>query len=636
MNNAPELPPQPPRGRNLLRLAIGAVGIVYGDIGTSPLYAVKECFSPSFGLGLAAENILGVISLIFWALVVIVAVKYLSVVMRADNRGEGGILALLALLRPRSRHDTPRRGHLAYVTLGLLGAALLLSDGIITPAISVVSAVEGLKVATPLLQRWVVPVTVAILVLLFAVQRHGTGGIGSFFGPIMLGWFAMIAAMGLAWVVRRPDILLAANPVWAVRFFTQHGPGSVLILGAVVLCVTGSEALYADLGHFGRRPIRTAWYVVVFPALLLNYFGQGALLLERGPAATANPFYSMVPAGLLYLVVVVATIATIIASQALISGAFSLTQQAIQLGYAPCLKVVHTAHEVHGQIYVPEINALLGVACVALVLAFRSSDNLAAAYGIAVTGTMATTSVLLYGVARERWGWPRWLAGLVTGGFLAIDLLFLSGNIVKVAYGGWFPLAVSALLLLLMTTWQRGREILNELLRKRSVGIDSFSGLLAHEQLHRVPGVAVFLMTAPSLIPPALLHHLKLTKVLHERVILLAFETLGQPEVPDTERLQAAELGNGMWHVVARYGFMQPRSVPEVIRLCEERGIVPKGEGDISYFLGRVTVRTDGTSGMSRLRKRLFLFLLRRERPVTEFFDISPNRMAEIGIQVSI
>ena len=632
-----ELHGHAPAGRSgLIKLAIGAVGIVYGDLGTSPLYAVKECFNPVHGVTPAAENIMGVVSLIFWTLTLVVVVKYLTVVMRADNRGEGGILALMALLGTKKSKRSPRYTA-SLMVLGLLGAALLVADGMITPAISVISAVEGLQVATPVFSRAVMPVSAIILIALFLFQSRGTAGIGAFFGPVMIVWFICIAALGVPWIIRRPDILWALNPWHAIQFMMEHRLHGIVVLGAVVLCITGTEALYADLGHFGRRPIRFAWYALVFPALLLNYFGQGAILLASGEQVRHNPFYAMAPQHLLYPVVFIATAATVIASQALISGTFSLAQQAVQLGYSPRLTIVHTSREIRGQIYVPEANWALMLACVGLVVTFQTSSNLASAYGIAVTGTMVTTSILLFAVARQRWRWSLWAALALAGSFLLIDLLFLAGNLVKIIHGGWFPLAVSAVLLVLMTTYQRGRDVLADLLAKRSLSLDAFMNLVAREKtLYRAPGVAVFLMGEPHMVPPAMLHHLKLTKTLHQRVILLHVTTENVPEVPADDRMEISDLGSGFWRVIAHYGFIQDKSVPEIVRHCQKAGIIERGEGDISYFLGRLTLRTDGHSGMSRFRKALFGFLLRNERPVTQFFDISPNRVAEIGIQVSI
>ena len=620
----------------LLKLAIGAIGVVYGDIGTSPLYALRECFNPAHNIALDAANIKGIVSLIFWSLTLVVVVKYLTVVMRADNHGEGGILALMALLGSRRSRRAPRYTAIL-MTVGLLGTALLVADGMITPAISVISAVEGLEIAAPELSPLVWPISAVILVALFLVQSRGTAGIGALFGPVMVLWFACIAAMGIPSIISYPEILTAVNPWHAVKFMAVHHWAGIVVLGAVVLCITGTEALYADLGHFGRRPIRLAWYFLVFPALLVNYFGQGALLLAQGTGEVGNPFFALAPQQLLYPVVFIATAATIIASQALISGTFSLAQQAVQLGYCPRLTIIHTSREVHGQIYVPEVNSMLMLACIGLVVAFRTSSNLASAYGIAVTGTMVITSLLLFGVARQYWRWSRPAAFALVGGFLLIDLLFLLGNLTKILHGGWFPLVVSLFILMIMTTWQQGRQVLAEVLTKRSLSLDAFMSLVAREAtLYRTPGVAVFLLGEPKMAPPALLHYLKLTKTLHEKVILLHMMTESVPDVPAHDRVQITELGNGFWRLIAHYGFMQDKSVPEIIKLCEKAGIIERGEGDISYFLGRLTLRTDGNSGMTSFRKKLFGFLLRNERPVTQFFDISPNRVAEIGIQVSI
>jgi KUP system potassium uptake protein len=506
---------RPAVGRDLALLGLGALGIVYGDIGTSPLYALRECFHGPHAISVTPDNVLGVLSLVFWSLVIVICLKYLLFVLRADNRGEGGILALMALARPEKGKVGSGR---LLVLMGLFGAALLYGDGMITPAISVLSAVEGLRVATPALERFVEPVTVAILIGLFLVQRRGTARVGAVFGPVMLLWFLSIAVLGLHELLREPRILAAVDPLRAASFFARNGWHGFLILGTVFLVVTGGEALYADMGHFGARPIRLVWFALVLPCLLLNYFGQGALLLSD-PASAENPFYRLGPEWALYPMVGIATAATIVASQAVISGAFSLTRQAVQLGFAPRLLIEHTSERHIGQIYVPTVNTLLMLATIGLVLGFHSSSNLAAAYGVAVTATMAITTVLLIQVARLRWGWSRlraWLLGL----FLLVDLAFLGANVLKIPYGGWFPLVVAAGVMTLMTTWRTGRRILNERLRRETMPLDRF--LSANlETIVRVPGTAVYLTRTPEGIPPALLHNLKHNRVLHERVVFL-------------------------------------------------------------------------------------------------------------------
>jgi KUP system potassium uptake protein len=620
--------------RDLVRLAVGALGVVYGDIGTSPLYAIRECFNPTYGIPPTVSNTLGVLSLVFWSLVLVVVVKYLTFVMRADNHGDGGILALLALVMPKGNgHATRRRA--ALIFLGLVGAALLWADGMITPSITVLGAIEGLEVATPVFRPFVVPISLAILVALFVVQKRGTGRIGAMFGPVMMLWFGSIAALGVRWILREPRVLEALNPVWAFRLMAEHRLHGFLVLGAVVLCITGTEALYADMGHFGRTPIRVAWYLVVFPGLLINYFGQGALLIARGDTATDNPFYLLAPPSLVYPLVVLATAAAIIASQALISGAFSLAQQGVQLGYSPRLTIVHTSHTARGQIYVPEVNAGLMVACCGLVVAFGKSTNLAAAYGIAVVGTMATTSVLLYSVARERWKWGVPTALLLTGFFLSVDLTFLLANADKVKTGGWVPLALGAIIFTVMTTWKRGRTELAAKLRAESLPIELFlADLPAHMPL-RVSGTAVFMTSDVGIAPVVLLHHYKHNKVLHERVILLSVRSEAVPFVAPGNSVEVHELGSGFFQVVGHYGFMQTPNVPEILRLASALGLNVR-TSECSFYLGRETLLTTGPARMWKWRKALFGFLSRNALPATAFFSIPPNRVLELGTQIEL
>jgi KUP system potassium uptake protein len=618
-------------GRQLLALSITALGVVYGDIGTSPLYALKECFTGEHGVARTEANIFGILSLVVWSLMLVIVVKYLSFIMRADNRGAGGILALLALISGRT--DTPKRT-LTLIFLGLFGAALLYGDGIITPAISVLSAVEGLSVATHALDRFVVPVTCAILIALFWVQKRGTARVGMVFGPITLIWFVAIAAIGVRWIVREPRILKALSPHYAVLFFLHNKWHGFLVLGAVVLCVTGGEALYADMGHFGKRPIRIAWYAVVMPALLLNYFGQGVLLLQRGDAVV-HPFYELISGWMLYPLVIVATIAASVASQALISGAYSLTQQAVQLGYFPRVAIIHTSGEAEGQIYVPEINNMLMVACIALVLAFPASTKLAAAYGIAVTGTMAITSVLFYAVAVTRWKWGRPKALALLALFLLVDLAFFGANVLKIAHGGWFPIAVGAIVFTVMTTWKRGRTSLGAYMRSVTLPLDTFMEDVARTKPLRVPGTAVFMTSNAGGAPPVLLHHFKHNKTLHEQIVFLSVATRDEPHVDADERIALKELGDGFWQVTAFYGFMESPSVIEILKACRTHGLETKVD-DTSFFLGRETLLTTGKSGMARWRKALFSFLSRNARPATHFFAIPPNRVIELGIQVEL
>jgi len=633
-------------GSDLWKLALGAIGVVYGDIGTSPLYAIKECVTLPHGVAPVGANILGVLSLVFWSITLVVSVKYLLFVMRADNDGEGGVLALMALVarsgkKARTAEGAApaesrrvRRTRTMLVLLGLFGAALLYGDGVITPAISVLSAVEGLEVATTAFSPVVVPLTCLILVALFAVQKRGTGGIGAVFGPVTLCWFAAIAACGLPWVVRHPEILRAVNTVHGVRFFASHGRHGFLVLGSVVLCVTGGEALYADMGHFGTRAIRTAWYACVFPALLINYFGQGALLLER-PQAAGNPFYAMVPAAWLYPMVVLATIATVVASQALISGAFSLTRQAVQLGYLPRVTIVHTSGRTEGQIYIPEVNWLLMVACLVLVLGFRGSSELADAYGIAVTGTMAITSMLFFFVARDLWRWSALRAGALLALFLCFDLAFFAACSAKIAHGGWFPLAVAAGVFTMMVTWKRGRALLGARIADGALPMPLFMADVAFSQPHRVDGTAVFLTSTHGITPTVLLHHFKHNKVLHRQVVILSIGTDAVPEVPDAERVDFQSLGQGFWTVTAHYGFMETPQVLDVLAWCRARGL-PIDDRDASFYLGRETLLCGRGSGMATWRKLLFRFLSRNARSPADFFALPANRVVEIGAQIEL
>jgi KUP system potassium uptake protein len=642
-------------GKQLAILALGALGVVYGDIGTSPLYALKECFTGPHGVPVTQENVLGVLSLVFWSLNFVITFKYLTVVMRADNRGEGGILALLALVRP---HDEgrPKGGYRWLIAIGLFGAAMLYGDGIITPAISVLGAVDGLSVATPALEPWIVPITVVIISAIFAVQRRGTAGIGAVFGPITGIWFVCIAVLGVMGILRHPSVLAALNPAYAASFLWAHGGVGLMVLAAVVLVITGGEALYADMGHFGKRPIRLAWYAVVLPALVLNYFGQGALLLES-PAAARNPFYSLVPGWALYPMVAVATGAAIVASQALISGAFSLTRQAVQLGYCPRVNIVHTSSSHIGQIYIPQVNNWLWIACVGLVLAFQTPSNLAATYGVAVTGTMTTTTVLLIVVMRKIWHWSIWKTALLGGLFLIVDLAFFGTNLFKIPDGGWFPLTVAAVVFLLMSTWKKGRARLSEIVRENTLPIELFLTDIERRQPPRVPGVAVFLTSVTGGAPPVLLHHLKHNKVLHERVMLLSVTNQEIPQVSTTGRVRCRELGQGFYEVLASYGFMETPDVPAVLQqLGRDTGdgrSVPLNVMDTSFYLGRETLipidrRRRGKTAprpapapsdlrepeMSRWRKKLFILMTRNAQSATAFFGLPPNRVVELGAQI--
>ncbi len=620
-------------GRDSLAVtALAALGVVYGDIGTSPLYALKECFAPEYGLDPTPANVLGVLSLIFWSLNFVVSFKYLSFIMRADNRGEGGIMALLALLHPRRQRVGARR---LLVMFGLFGAALLYGDGVITPAISVLGAVEGVSVATPGLPGWVVPILSSlILIALFMFQSRGTARVGAVFGRVMVVWFTTIALLGVAGIARHPEVLAAVNPWHAVTFFVRDGIRGFLILGAVVLVVTGGEALYADMGHFGKRPIRLAWFAVVLPALVLNYFGQGALLLDH-PEAARNPFYSLVPGWALYPMVGVATAAAVVASQALISGAFSLTRQAVQLGYCPRVTIRHTSKTEIGQIYLPGVNRLLGVACVLLVLTFQSSGNLASAYGIAVTGTMTITTLLFCSVARDRWRWPPWRVAAVGTLFLTVDLAFLGANLIKIESGGWFPLVIAAGVYLLMTTWKRGREIVANILRESSLPMDLFLTDIARRQPPRVPGTAVFMTSDPAGVPVVLLHHLKHNKVLHQTVVIMSIEGDEVPQVPPEERLSVEVLGDGFYKVIGRYGFMETPKVPALLALAEGHGLRAR-PAETSFYLGRETLLADGPARLARWRKLLFILMARNAQSATAFFNLPPNRVLELGAQIQV
>jgi KUP system potassium uptake protein len=622
-----------PTGRRLGILTLTALGVVYGDIGTSPLYALRECFKAEYHILPTPANILGVLSLIVWSLILVVSVKYIVFILRADNRGEGGILALLALLLQQRRRadDKPRRT--ALVMLGLFGAALLYGDGVITPAISVLSAVEGLQVSAPALDHVIVPITMVILFGLFMVQRYGTARVGTAFGPTMLGWFVTIAVLGLKSIVANPAVLAAINPWHAVRFFIDHGMAGFLTLGAVVLCVTGGEALYADMGHFGKRPIRIAWFSVALPALILNYFGQGALLL-RDPAASSNPFYLMAPEAFQWPLLVIATAAAIVASQALISGAFSLTQQSIQLGYSPRMQIVHTSQVEAGQIYIPEVNKALMVACLLLVVVFRNSSALSAAYGIAVTGTMAITSLLFAVVARSRWGWSRLHVGILLASFLLVDLSFLVANVVKIEHGGWIPIAMALMVYALMSTWKRGRLQLGEIQERNAMPLETFLTSIERNPPVRVRGTAVFMTSNAEGVPVVLLHHLKHNKVLHQTVVLLSVQTRGIPEVTDDHQLSVEPMGQGFFRVIASYGFMQSPNIPEALAIAAARGGVPIPKMDTSYYLGRERLVLTGEAKMSRWRKALFALMSRNARSATEFFQIPPNRVVELGAQI--
>jgi len=619
-------------GRRLAVLSLTALGVVYGDIGTSPLYAIKECFKEEYGLAPNATNVYGVLSLIVWSLILIVSVKYVAFILRADNKGEGGVLALLALVLQREHRTSERRRRAIFITLGLFGGAFLYGDGIITPAISVLGAVEGLGVITPALNPFVIPIAFVIISALFFFQKKGTAKVGGMFGWIMLVWFATIATLGVMEIAREPQILAALNPWYAARFFLEHPQRSFVVLGAVVLVITGGEALYADMGHFGRKPIRIVWFVFVLPALLLNYFGQGALVL-RTPAAVENPFYLLAPTGFVIPLLIIATSAAIVASQALISGAFSLTQQAVQLGYSPRVTIVHTSAREAGQIYIPEINKALAIGTLLLVVTFQTSTALGAAYGVAVTGTMTITTLLFYQIARHRWQWPKAQARAFLAFFLVIDLAFFASNLLKVQHGGWVPLVIAAVVFVLMTTWHRGRTILYELLHGGALPLDLFLQDIERRKPPRVPGTAVFMTSNNDGTPVVLLHHIKHNKMLHEQVVLLSVQSAEVPDVDDAEQVKVESLGHGFYRVTAVYGFMETPDVQEVLARAREFGLVYKPQ-ETSYYLGRERLIPTGSSGLAGWRKKIFIFMSRNSRSATEFFGLPPNRVVELGTQL--
>lgn len=619
------------RGKPAAILGLFALGVVYGDIGTSPIYAFRESLHGHESLATTPTNVLGILSLIFWSLVVVISVKYLFYILRAENHGEGGILALGALLDPWRK----RRGVIAFASI--FGAALLYGDGMITPAISVLSAVEGLEVAAPGMAPWVLPIAIAILVFLFAFQRRGTSGLGMVFGPVMLVWFVTLAVLGVAGILREPDVLAGASPIHAVRFFAQNGFDGSLVLGTVFLVVTGGEALYADLGHFGSRPIRLGWFTMVLPALLLNYFGQGALLLGGTPAT--QPFYELAPEWGRYPLVLLATLATIIASQAIISGVFSLTRQAIQLGQSPPFRVEQTSSEDIGQVYVPAMNWVMMVATVGLVLGFRSSGGLAAAYGVAVSTTFVFTTLLAHQVARERWGWGAGTALAVTTAFLAIDLAFFGANMFKILEGGWFPLVVAGIIWFLMSTWSRGRELIASRIETTLPSMEEVVETLREREIPRVPGTAVFLAHEREDAPPILRHHLERNRSLHETVLLVTALTSNVPRVPIEDRMEVEDLGAGICRVIAHYGFMQRPNVPWLVdRLREdgETGVVPDAAAETTYYVGRERPVPTEALGMPRWRASVFTLLSRNSPRPEERFRLPRDQVVEIGMQVEV
>jgi KUP system potassium uptake protein len=624
--------PSPETRRRLTALALGAIGVVFGDIGTSPLYTMKETLG-THGMTPTPSAVLGVLSLVFWSLIIVVSLKYVTFVMRADNKGEGGIMALMALAQRSMSGSARARWVLAGI--GIFGASLFYGDGVITPAISVLGAVEGIEVAAPGLGKYVVWIALVILLGMFAVQRHGTHKVGKAFAPVMTLWFVVLAVLGARQIIANPQVLYAINPWHAVRFFLTHGDTSFIALGGVVLALTGAEALYADMGHFGKKPIRVAWFGFVLPSLLLNYFGQGALLLGN-PRAIESPFYLMVPESLLYPMIALSTCAAVIASQAVISGAFSMTREAMSLGYSPRMAVVHTSREMSGQIFVPWVNRMLMVLVILAVLMFRSSDNLGAAYGIAVTGTMTMTTLLALVVARKRWHWP-WLAVVVVGVlFLIIDLSFFGANLLKVAHGGWFPLVLGVVIFSVMTTWRRGRELVVREIKQGGLALTPFIENIAEHPPLRVPGTAVFLTANQHAVPHALLHNLKHNKVLHERNVLLTVETLETPVADVEERIEITPMGDNFYGLELRFGFAEDPNIPQALTRCMREGL-GFDMMDTTFFLSRENIVADARRpGMALWRDKLFAFLSRNAMPATAFFQIPGNRLIELGAQVEI
>ena len=629
----------PATGKRLVGLSMAALGIVYGDIGTSPIYAFKECFAPGHGAPVSASNVLGVVSLILWSLLLIVTVKYLVYVLRADNKGEGGILALLSLAFPEAKTGHRSRLAKSFAAIGIGGACLLYGDGIITPAISVLGAVEGLKMAGAGLDRFILPISVIIILVLFAAQRFGTAKVGRIFGPITLVWFVTIAILGIRGILMQPEILKAFNPLHGLSFLAGHGKIGLVVLGSVVLAVTGGEALYADMGHFGPRPIRLAWFVAVFPALILNYLGQGALLLaqpEIAATSTFNPFYQLCPQWALYPLVILATAAAIIASQALISGAYSLTMHAIQLGYMPRLVIEHTSEHERGQIYMPQVNFALMVACLGLIFGFKTSENLASAYGVAVTFTMVTTTLLFFFASQRVFGWSRLHASLVAGGMLMVEGPLAIANLLKIPHGGWFPLLIAGAMFLIMSTWKTGRRLVWERLRISAMPAVKFVADMAKKDPLRVAGTAVYMASSPHTTPMALLHNLKHNKVLHKRVVFFTICVDEDPVVDKAHRLEVERMESGFWRVQAHYGFMETPNIQAILRQCAEHDL-EFHEMDTTFFLSRETVIPKADNGgMNIWQEHMFAIMVRNALSATAYFRLPANRVVELGMQVEI
>ncbi len=619
--------------RRLARLSLAALGVVFGDIGTSPIYAIRECFHGEYGIEVSHGNVMGILSLMFWALVMIVGLKYLTFVFRADNRGEGGVIALTALIRGQNGSSEGRRG-LGVIAMGLFAACLLYGDGMITPAISVLSAVEGIGIITPMFTPYVIPITIAILIGLFLIQRHGTARVGGLFGPVILVWLCFLAVTGAVQLARTPQVLWALSPWYALRFLIFNKLHGFVVLGAVFLVVTGTEALYADMGHFGTRPIRLTWFAIVFPALVLNYFGQGALLLGS-PQSANHPFYAMVPPWAMVPTVLLATLATIIASQAVISGAFSMTRQAIQLGYLPRMNIRHTSAAQIGQIYVAPVNWMLMVCTVALVAGFQSSSKLAAAYGVAVTSTMLITTTLFFVVARKRWHWPLVWAAPLAGLFFLVDVPFFGANISKILHGAWFPLFIGAAFFTVMLTWAKGRRILAGKLQKIMPPLHQFIVDLASNPPNKINGDAVFLTGRRNAVPVALSKNVRHNHVVHSRTVLLYFLAEDVPRVPNLEKIQTEKLGGGFHRIVARYGFMEDPHLDNVLSLAREQGLDLNSE-KTTFYIGRESLVFSEAPSMARWRAALFVFLSRNAADATSFFNLPADQVIEVGVRLAI
>jgi KUP system potassium uptake protein len=618
--------------KKLGALTIAAIGIVFGDIGTSPLYAIKESFAPSHGIPITQTSVMGILSVMFWAMTALVTMKYLVFMMRADNKGEGGILALTALAQRCFRLSSRMRW--LVVSLGIFGASMFYGDAIITPAMSVMSAVEGLNVLRPELSKFVLPISIGILIALFAIQRHGTATIARFFGPTMVLWFAVLAALGITQIAQHPEILKAFNPWYSWQFFIQHKVAAWITLGAVVLCVTGGEALYADMGHFGKRPIRYGWFVLVWPALLINYFGQGALVLAD-PSTIENPFYKMAPTWALIPLIILATAAAIIASQAVISGAFSLTKQAIQLGYLPRFAILHTSDKEQGQIYVPFINWGLMIGIIVLVVIFKNSSNLAAAYGIAVMLTMTIDTLLLFIVMTRIWRWSKLFAVVLVGGILANDFMFLSATLVKIGDGGWFPLVIGAVMFTIMSTWYRGRQIVRRVTNENAMPLKLFVDSMSMSDTHKVAGTGIFMTTNPDGVPNALLHNLKHNKVLHERVVILSIITEDIPYVPKEDYVWIENMNHGFWKITGHYGFKEQPDIPAMLNDCKLQSM-HFDMMETTFFINRETLIATPGGGMALWRERLFVWMSHLAAKASDYFRIPTNRVVELGTQVEL